>query len=543
MLDYVEEIIIAQDLVTGCMKINPYQVFTPMPGALSLNPATDFWAEENTIWASPQTLEFNRGIRRGAGPLVVTTTENEVIDQREEQAEFLRPIAVAFKLKGFAVGENLTSLTFDGISVKPPGTQTADGNGEISGSFTIPSNITVGTKKVEAKGQGGSDASAAFTGGGVISTIVMRQTTTIERWRRIQSQPVNWGLNTNAGGNATHGGMDPLAQTFTPPEPRQVVGIDFHLCALGDLSNDILVHQVGVEVGIPNEEVVAEAFVPMAGAALGWKQARYSLPVLTLPDRASAFVVKTDDANHSISIASLGGFDVEKQSRVGAQPYTNGVLLSSSNAQTWTPHQNDDATCRVVAAKFTSLTKTVSLGSFNLVNASDLQVRAYVELPSADCSVVFEIVRPGGIVIRCLPFQVVQLTEFITETVQLRAVLTGTEKLSPILFAPVVFIAGKIRTSGTYICRAFKLGSAVRLTSYFKAFLPTGATVQMEYDKADDNWQPLPLAATEQLSFPGWAEQKREASGITAIEGRLKISFTGGPNARPLFGDLGAAVM
>ena len=119
----------------------------------------------------------------------------------------------------------------------------------------------------------------------------------------------------------------------------------------------------------------------------------------------------------------------------------------------------------------------------------------------------------------------------------------GTEKLSPTLFAPVILVAGEIATSGTYITRAFKLGTAIKLTSYMKAMLPAGSTLDVKYDKADDTWVNLPLAATELLTDPAWVEKKFEATGITATEGRLKLTITGGPAARPLIGDLGAAVM
>lgn len=551
MLDYVEEVIVRQELFTACLKINPYQNFIQMPGAMTLTPSADFWTESQTIWASPQTLEFNRGVRSDNGPLVVTSQSTQTVDQREQQATFLRPIAVAFKLKGFGVGEVLSTFTFDGLNVKPPGTQTANSSGEISGTFTIPSNITTGSKRVRALGMGGSYAEAIFVGGGTIEIQTLRQVTTIERYVRpvvvsVSPSSGNGESWPSGGGSdgATHGKSDPLAQTFTPDEARHIVGVDIRLCHLGNLANNLLIHQVSVAVGIPTEDVQAEAFVPMAGAVLGWKSARYNFPIVTLPDRASAIVVKTDDANHSLAIAKLSGFDAEKQTFVGAQPYTTGVLLSSSNAQTWTPHQDEDLTCRIVAAKFTgTFTKTITLGSFALVSASDLQVRADIELPSADCSVVFEIVRADASVIRLLPFQVVQLTEFVTETVQLRAILKGTEKLSPILYAPVFLIAGKIATSGTYVSRAFKLGTAVKLTSYYKAALPAGSTAVIQYDKADDNWQTMPLITTEALSDPAWVERKNEATAITATQGRLKITITGGPAARPRIGDLGAAVM
>ncbi|MGG4603083.1 hypothetical protein ACLPHZ_20300, partial [Alcaligenaceae bacterium Me47] len=195
------------------------------------------------------------------------------------------------------------------------------------------------------------------------------------------------------------------------------------------------------------------------------------------------------------------------------------------------------------AARFTQTRKVVELGSYDLVECSDLQVRAAIELPSAACSVVFEVERTNGTIYRLLPFQVLQLTEYLTETVQLRAVLNGTEKLSPILYAPVELIAGKIAQEFTYVCRAFKLGEPVTLTSYFKAFLPGGATVKIEYDLTDGNWQELPLIDTEQLTYPQWVERKNSATNIRAHQGRLKITGTGGPSARLIVGDLGAAIM
>ena len=528
-LDWTEEIIIQQERSTSCMKINPYQNFEPLPAAMSLSPAADFWTERQTVWLSPVTVEFNRGTRRDNGPLVVSSDAVETVPETEQQAEFLRQIAVTFTIAGLGAGEILDVLTFDGVDVKPAGVVAADSNGELTGSFVIPAGVTAGVKEVYAEGAGGSKATAFFVGQGTIEIDVMRTVTTIERWRREQAASNN---NSN----------DPLAQTFTPPEARMLVGFDVKLCALGDLGNNLFMQQVTVENGIPTGDVTAEVLIPMAGAVVGWKSGRFALPVVTLNDRESAVIVGTDDADHSLSVARLSDFDVESQSFVGAQPYTTGVLLSSSNKMTWTPHQNEDLTFRAVAAKFGPLTKTVPLGSFNLVNASDLQVRAAVELPSSACRAVFEIVRADNSVIRLLPGQVLQLTEYITETVQLRAVLTGSEKLSPILYAPVWLIAGEIATEGTYVTRAFNLGAGVDLTAYYKAALPAGSTAVIEYDKADDNWLALTLASTELLSDPAWVERKHAATGITAAQGRLKITITGGPAARPRLGDLGAAI-
>ncbi|OWV79570.1 virulence protein [Rhizobium sp. R634] len=543
MLDYTEEVVIEQSLDTGCMKINPYQNFTPMPASMKIVPPADFWTVKQTEWASPQTIEFNRGIRRDNGPLVVSTDSTRVVDQRQEQAEFLRPISVSYTIKGFGVGEILDVLTFDGINVHPGGTVVGDEDGEIAGSFTIPANVTAGTKELYAEGQGGSFASAPFVGQGVINTTIMRTVTTIERWTRPPTEVVRVPSSTFNPFREDNHGPDPLAQTFTLPAMRHLVGVDVKLCDVGSTANGLLVEQVVVETGMPTTEVEASAFVSMAGAVDGWKSARYPMPVVTSGDRESAFVVKTDDADHALAFASLGAFDTARQSFVTAQPYTVGVMLSSSNASTWTAHQNDDLAFRVVAAKFGPLEKTVALGTFDLVDCSDLQVRATIDLPSQDCSVVFEIVRADASVIRLLPYQVVQLTEYISETVTLRAILKGTATLSPVLFNPVVLVAGEIATEATYVCRALKLGTSVDLTAYLKASLPFGSTLTVQYDKADDTWLSLPLISTEALSDPAWVEQKRGVTNITATEGRIKITLTGGPSARPRVGDLGAAIM
>lgn len=536
-LDYVEDIVVDQALITGCVKINPYQNFFPLPAKMGLVPATDFWTISQTQWLSPETREFNRGVRTDGGPLTESSSTDMVIDHRQEQAEFLREIPVQFTITGFGTGELLEELTFDGINILPAQQLSGDADGAITGSFVIPANVTAGTKTVFAKGGSGAIAEALFTGQGTIEIDVMRRVTTINRYSR---PPVSNREQSEGGGR---GDADPQAQNFTLPEMRQLIGMDFHLCKIGDKKNNILVHQVTVENGTPTVELMAEGFVPMRNAVTGWQQARYALPVTTPNDRDHAFVVKTDDGEHSISIAALGGFDEVNQKWITAHPYPIGPRQSSVNARTWTPHQGEALSFRMIAARYTQTTKVVELGTFDLVDCSDLQVRAAIELPSAACSVVFEVERTNGTIYRLLPFQVLQLTEYLTETVQLRVVLKGTEKLSPILYAPIELIAGKIAQEFTYICRAFKFGEPVTLTSYFKAFLPGGATVKIEYDLADGSWQELPLVDTEQLSFPQWVERKNSVTNIRAHQGRLKITGTGGPSARLIVGDLGAAIM
>ncbi|ETS07678.1 DUF4815 domain-containing protein [Bartonella henselae] len=519
-LDWTNEVIIAQELTTACEKINPYQNFAPLPGIVSLNPATDFWHEQRTDWLSSITHQLHMGRRRGRG-LRKEEVKDDLINETREQIDFLRQIKLNFKIEGFGKREILESLTFDGVDVLPNSRLVANAKGSIEGDFKIPANIPSGTKNVVARGKGGTIATGLFTGQGIIDVKVMRRTTTVKIWT----------------------GYDPQAQVFTPDETRQITGVDFHLCKIGNQNHDLVIDLVSTENGYPTADIQAQTSYSMKGAKEGWAGARYDVPLTVLDDRLTAFVIKTDDADHSVSLAKLGDFDAEHQRYVSSHPYVTGPRFSSVNAKSWSAHQDEALAFRVLAARYTQTEKTVDLGEFDLVDCSDLQVRAAVELPSSDCSVIFEVERNNGTVYQLLPFQLLSLTEYISEKVKLRAILKGTEKLSPVLFAPIQLIAGKIHKQATYVTRAFTFGEKARLTSYIKTFLPGGATFLLEMQLDDGTFVPLKLDETEQLAEPLWTERKFISDDKTAKQARLKITLTGGPAARSMVRDFGAGIV
>ncbi|WP_375609582.1 DUF4815 domain-containing protein [Bartonella sp. AC53GZZY] len=519
-LDWTNEVIIAQELTTACEKINPYQNFAPLPGTVTLEPATDFWHEQRTDWLSSVTNQIIMGKHRGS-TIRRTEVSDNFINIHQEQIDFLRQITLHFKIEGFGSSEILESLTFDGVNVLPASRLVADRQGVLEGTFTIPQNITAGTKNVVAQGKGGTIATGLFTGQGLIDVKVMRRTTTVKIWTQ----------------------FDPQAQVFTPDETRQITGIDFHLCKIGNQNHDLVIDLVTTENGYPTADIQAQSFYSMKGAKLGWAGARYDIPLLVPNDRLTAFIIKTDDADHAISLAKLGDFDVNSQRFVSSHPYVTGPRFSSVNAQSWSAHQDEALAFRVLAARYRQTEKIVDLGTFDLVDCSDLQIRAAIELPSSECSVIFEIERNNGTIYQLLPFQLLSLTEYISEKVKLRAILKGTEKLSPVLFAPVQLIAGKIHKEATYVTRAFAFGEKARLTSYIKTFLPGGATFSLEMQLDDGGFTPLKLDETEQLAEPLWTERKFVSSDKTAKQARLKLTLTGGPAARSMVRDFGAGIL
>jgi hypothetical protein len=122
--------VIEQTLKTGSMLVNPYMAFTPIPASVTLEPATDFWTEIQTTWASPVTRRFERMNTVVTGPTwglitrevgrstqIVVENTTEAVGSRVVDAPFLRPIQVAFTLSGFGIGETLSSVKFDGVAV------------------------------------------------------------------------------------------------------------------------------------------------------------------------------------------------------------------------------------------------------------------------------------------------------------------------------------------------------------------------------------------------------------------------------------------
>jgi hypothetical protein len=446
LLDWTKEAVIRQELSTDCVLINPYQNFTPLPIGLALSPSSDFWTTSATVWLSPQTQRF------GSGNTSRTTVRNALVDQRQELIEFLRPIPVGFTLTGFGPGEALTHLSFDGVDVTPSGPLVGNSDGRITGTFNIPANVTAGQKSVVAVGASGASGSASFVGQGKIDVTVMQRISTTQFFNTQTQSPTS--------------GVDPQAQTYTLDEGRQLASFDIKFCAIGDRSNDCILEVRTVENGWPTGDILAAVRIDMDAVVIGaWTVVDFAVPLFQQAGTEFVFVVKTDDPAHAISAATISSYDSVNNAWVSAQPYTIGTRLSSSNANTWTAHQDSDLTFRANAAKFSPVAKTVNLGSYSLNNCSDLMVCGAVLLPSAACSLYFEVERVSGEIIKLLPDQVYEFTEYVTEVVQLRAVLKGAEKLSPVLFPGVQLIAGSIRTSGTYISRSMIMGTGVRVAT------------------------------------------------------------------------------
>lgn len=517
-------VVLEQPLMTGEMKINPYLAFAVMPGKATLTPAVDRWTVTNTTWTSPVTKEFYRTIYAPTHPqhgstVTSSSSSTETAGVSSSAIEYLRQISIAFTCEGFGSGEKLSRVTFDGIAVTPAESGiTADVSGKLSGHFTIPANVPAGVKAVVFTGAGGSTAQTTFVGQGTLETTTLRTVQSV--------------VNTY---------IDPLAQTFVLEEARQLSGVDLFFTAKGQSGVRIQIRETSG--GYPTRSVLAEAIVPAssitAEAAVATR-ILFDAPVPLSASTEYALVILCDDADTAVAIAEMGKFDSAHQQWVSAQPYTVGVLLSSSNASTWTAHQTKDIAFRLLAADFVEGTNTVPLGSAEVGadGVSDLMLLACSETPSAATHVEYELGLPSGAVMTVAEGQTVQLSEAVASgTLSVTAKLSGDTAGSPVLWPGTQVLMGMVQTSGTYYTRSIPATGAAKAVLIYDGYVPSGATVTPEIQVDSGEWMAMTSAGTTQEGN-GYVEFKFTTALSGADLVKVRLTLTGNNTSRPLVYDI-----
>ncbi len=516
-LDYTLTPVIEQLARTSSMKINPYQAFEPVPARVTLNPAVDQFTVTNTTWASDVTERLITG--SGVLEQVVETRRSEqVMASSSEQAQFLRALQVSYRVEGFGPSEALATLRFDGVGISQPAGIAANASGLLTGSFQIPQAIPAGAKLVEFLGAGGSYGSATYVGRGQIVTETRRRilTTVVRRW-------------------------DPLAQTFTLPERRTIGGLELWFTAKGG-SAPVIVQIRETQVGMPTTTVLTEGRLQASDIKTDGNATRITLdPVALEANREYALVVLTDDANHAVSVAELGKYD-PRTGWVTAQPYQIGVLLSSSNGITWTPHQTQDLTFRLLGCRFSQTSKTVSLGQYTVTNLSDVMALAGVERPASGTDVQFLATDAQGRIYTLSEDQGLALSEKLSGNLAVSAKLTGTETASPILYPGTQLVFGTLEAAGDYLSRAIPAAATFNVSVTFDALTPGTSSVAVQAESGTPgSFQALSLSSGVEVGN-GWVERTYKATSLVGVGAdrttRVKLALSGTPAHRPFVRNL-----
>ena len=130
MLPYTLEAVVSQPMLTGYMKVNPYNAFDPIPADLEITLNVDHWVDQETQWTSPVTQSYWEHVSYealksmvGGGPIVTgmsgttvnsTSTTSQIVGTSKQAAKYMRQVAQKFLIDGFKPGENIRTVTFAG---------------------------------------------------------------------------------------------------------------------------------------------------------------------------------------------------------------------------------------------------------------------------------------------------------------------------------------------------------------------------------------------------------------------------------------------
>ena len=388
---------------------------------------------------------------------------------------------------------------------------TANDQGVIKGRFTIPPNVPAGSKSVAFTGSGGSHGEAVFVGQGNLTTQTLRQVTNVTRWY-----------------------YDPLAQTFALEKAVQLAGVDLWFTAK---KTEVRVQIREVVSGVPSRTIIAEKILaPDDIVVTGGGHTRVLFPAPVSLDAGAeyALVILCDDPDTRLAIAEMGKFDSTRQQWVTSQAYSVGVLLSSSNASTWTAHQDKDMAFRLLKADFTSAqAQEIDLGSVDTEEeATDMLLFGLSDLPTAKTSVQYAVDLPDGTTASMAEGQAVNFAKGQTGRFSVKASLSGDATASPVLYPGTMLVCGKVGTTADYCTRSITSSGAAKGVLIFDAIIPAGAAVTPKMREDEGEWQEMTKAGTVNQG-DGLVEFRYELALSGGDMVKAKIELSGTATARP----------
>lgn len=384
---------------------------------------------------------------------------------------------------------------------------TADNNGVANGGFTVPEGVPTGTVEVVVEGDQGSRGSTTYTANGELETQQRRIVTTVV------------------------GRYDPLAQTFTLDEGRHIGGVDLWFKKAGTSRVQVQIRET--TVGFPNQNVIAQATLKPAQIKTDGTATRVEFrPIWLEASVEYAIVVLTDDAETELAICEIGQYDSVHQTYVTKQAYQTGVLLSSSNASTWTSHQTMDLTFRLLACKFSEKQLEIDFGNVTASNNTDILVMADVERVSTDTDVEFILTDKNGKQNIISEDMGVQLQSELDGAVSFKAKLKGSATHSPVLYQGVQLLLGKQRTTADYVTRAIPAGTNSTVKITYDSYTPGTSSVKVYYQTPSQEWQLITLSEGSNIG-DGVEERTHVLNSYNQATVKIKLVLEGSVMYRP----------
>lgn len=567
---FTEERTIYQGQASEALNVNPYNIPNKQ-GVLKLTPSEDNWIETSNVTVTQQKTEritMNRFWVHGASHY--NATEHRLYtglqldkgqewqgqswaeDRRtgrtgtllesggqttlEEMIEFIRIRDVEFTVKGLNPNDNNLYLLFDGVRVpvtpatgyrkgSDDGTIMTDAKGTAKGTFTIPPGIRCGNREVTLKNENSTSATTYSAQGRkkTVTDIIIRTRVTVNL-------------------------VDPLAQSFQYEENRTISSLGLYFASKGDKQSNVTIQIRGMgDQGYPNKTIYAETVmnaddIKVSNNASAETRVYFDDPMMAEGGQEYAIVIITENADYTMWVGTRTKPKIDKPNEViSGNPYLEGVLFSSSNASTWTPHQNSDLKFGIYTSKFNE-TATIEFEPIKDVSADRIVLMSTYLTPDRtgcfwEAKILFDDMASSTTFdqLAWQPIGNYQDTELmgLGKQVKLKATFYSNRFISPIMSSnDLTFTTFLTELSGSYIGRAIDMSEAPYNTIRFsyEAFLPKGTKVVPKYS-ADNGktWKTFteaPKTKRANNEFVQYTiDEKVKATGTyTQLQVRLDLS-------------------
>jgi hypothetical protein len=459
---------------TGVKIINQYAVFTGMP-TITISPRQNNWIDTNNItvqgatvtrtvtlrrwwyhggasWVESEKAQYialgfaDGGASAGWSSLSSTVT-NSTTTVLESAIKYMQQITITVVGQMFDPYTDNIVVSFNGNKVNATpsatayngtmtGTLKANVDGYTKGTFLVPANTLCGTVEVQIQPYGDDKriASTTYTSNGILKTV----TTTV--WKVVTK------VNTT----------DPLAQTFQFDKNQFISSIGLYFCK-NDGVSDVSVQIRGCDNGYPNQSCYAEAIIHAKDIKTSTKgtvetKVTFDNPVFCEADTQYAICILSESTTTSMFYSELGGTDIRTNIQLLKNPYTAGMMFSSSNAIAWTAHQGNNLKFNIYGNTYSS-DGCIYFNEITNVTYDRIMLMADVSTPDGT-SITWEYSTDDGK--KWLPitlFNDIELDDMISK-VLLRATLKNATTVSPAILASSCYFIGFLNhDEGNYVSR------------------------------------------------------------------------------------------
>lgn len=533
-----------QSNATGVFRVNSYNAFLKIP-VVELDPSQDIWTDPVTEYRDVQgdtirlaTKSFatvSQARAAGYANAVGYRTVNSSSTKRgvtgaegstTEAVEYMRQIDVTLKVENLEpmvdniiVMFNNQKIEVSALAEAYQGTKTgtlkANGVGFTTGKFKIPANTQCGVVEVQVF----AETSPNLVG---VANFEARGTKNIaytKVWEEITPVYV-W---------------DPVAQSFQFNTDKYITGVGLYFNAKNTADKPIIVQIKNLVSGFPGtivyaNKVISPDEISVSVDASVETQIEFDNPVYCKANEGYCVTVLSDSPEDSLWISETNKPDINTGISVDIDPFTTGVMFSSSNATTWTAHQSQDLKFNLYGLQFdsTNITGTVTFNKITGISYDRIELGSVESIP-AGCSIQWQVSINDG---SFLPIEsgVVRELDEVATSLQFRAVLQGTLTNTPAINLNSVSVTGYTNVNeGAYVSKNINIPEGFNnIKVSVDMNLPTGTNTVLYYatDSSGTEWNALTNTGAVQKSIDYKTYTFENDLAELATNYRIKIAMT-----------------